>query len=89
MVVVKGGLDSWCELARVQLFEIFDQVVIILGLDSLLERGELLVNLLNHLAGELSFELLVKARDVLFENIFKASELLHFGIILLEVHEGA
>ena len=86
---MKGGLDSRCELARFQLLQIFDQVVVILGLDSLLELGELLVNLLDHLAGELNFMLLVEVRDVLFQNIFETNELLHFGILLLEVHEGA
>jgi hypothetical protein len=33
--------------------------------------------------------LLVEVGDVLFQNIFETNELLHFGILLLEVHEGA
>jgi hypothetical protein len=84
-----GGLDSWCELVRIQKLEIFYQVVVILGLDSLLELGELLVNLLDHLAGDLIFMLLVEVRDVLSENIFKTNELLHFRVLPLKVHEGA
>jgi len=60
------------------LLQIFDQVVVILGLDSLLELGELLVNLLDHLPGELNFMLLVEVGDVLFQNIFETNELLHF-----------
>jgi hypothetical protein len=89
LVVVKGGLDSRCELARFQLLQIFDQVVVILGLDSLLELGELLVNLLDHLAGELNFVLLVEVGDVLFQNFFETNELLNLRVLPLEVHECA
>jgi hypothetical protein len=58
-------------------------------MNSLLELGELLVNLLDHLAGALNFKLLVEVRDVYSEDIFKSNELLHFGICLLEVDVGA
>ena len=85
---MEGGLDSWSELSRFQELDIFDQVVIVLWLDSLLEKGEHLVNLLYHLAGQLNFKLLVEVRDVLSENIFKSNELLHLKILPLEVHVG-
>ena len=97
---MNSGLDSWCELTRLQKLEIFYQIIVILSLDSLLELGELLVDLLYHLAGEfsfmlnlllseLSFKFLVEVRDVFSENIFKTDELLHFETFPLEIYQGA
>jgi hypothetical protein len=90
MVVVNGGLDIRCELTRLEMLDIFDQVVVILGLDSLLELGEFIVNLFDNLASDLNnFKLLVEVGNVLSENFFKTNELLHFIILSLKVHEGA
>jgi len=82
---VKGGLDIWSKLARFQILEIFDQVVVILGLYSLLELFESFVNLLNHLASELNFKLLDKVRDVLSEYIFKTNNFLTLRHLSLEI----
>ena len=82
---MKGGLDIWSELARFQIIEIFDQVVVILGLDSLLELFEFFVNLLDHLASELNFKLLVKVRDVFSEYIFKSINFLTLRHLSLEI----
>jgi hypothetical protein len=82
---VKSGLDIWSELARFQILEIFDQVVVILGLDSLLELFESYVNLLDHLASELNFKLLVKVRDVFTEYIFKTNNILTLRYLSLEI----
>ena len=71
------------------MLQIFNQVIVMLVLDSLLEIGELLVNLLDNLAGELNFMLLVEVRDVLSENFFKTNELLHFRVLHLKVDIGA
>ena len=86
---MKSGLYCWSEFVRFQKLEILDQVVVILGLNSLFEMRKFLVNQLDHLAGELIFMLLVEVRDVLSENIFKTNELLHFRVLPLKVHEGA
>ena len=89
MVVVKGGLDIWCELTRLEMLDIFYHVVVIFWLDSLLELGEFLVNLFDNLASDLNtFKLLVEVRDVLSENFFKTNELLHFIVLSLKIHEG-
>jgi hypothetical protein len=55
----------------------------------MLELGELLINILDHLAGELIIKLLVEVRDVLSENIFKINELLHLRVLPLKFHECA
>jgi hypothetical protein len=85
---VKGGLDSWSEFARFQKLEILDQVVVILGLNSLFELGEFLVNHLDHLAGELNFKFLVEVRDVLPQYFFKTNQFFTVGILSLQIQVG-